>query len=62
MLAKAYARNEEMLQKDETTIQFRLQQNLVYVLMFGDRAPEVKDSVLQVKRVLEGILKNIQPK
>ncbi len=31
--------------------------DLVFILMFGDRAPEVKESVLQVRKVLEKILK-----
>ena len=33
--------------------------NVIFILMFGDRAPEVKDSVMVIKRVMEVILNKI---
>ena len=33
--------------------------NIIFILMFGDRAPEVKIPVLKMKTVLESILNDI---
>ena len=50
------------MRDDEDIPSLRLHMNLLFILMFGDREPEIKDSVRKVKSVLESILNTLQPK
>ena len=62
ILAQAYAMNEEEMKGDEDAPSLRLHMNVIFILMFGARSPDVKDSVLKMKSVLSNILGAMEPK